>query len=335
MEHKDLGQKTSIKKALELWNLERETAEEKLWDLEQEPWLEYFFVNKLAGRFKGVSIGKWLLWGILAVLAVIALYPVFFLISGSVMGKDELASCLGAVIAGNQGYAEFPLLPAYPTLRHYVEVFLDSPGFFVMFWNSIKITFGVLAGQLLVGTMAAWGFAKYDFPWKKGFFLIYMILMLLPFQVLMLSDYLVLDRLALTDNLWGIILPGAFSTFPVFIMYRFFTELPESLLESARLDGAREWQLFYYIGLPIGSSGVIAAMVLGFLEYWSLIEQPMTFLKEIRLFPLSIFLPDITSAGQSGMAFAASVVTFLPALLVFLGGQDYLEQGIMAGAVKE
>ena len=118
-------------------------------------------------------------------------------------------------------------------------------------------------------------------------------------------------------------------------MYRFFTEIPDSLIESAKLDGAREWQLFVYLALPVGSSGVIASLVLGFLEYWSLIEQPMTFLKDKSLYPLSIFLPDITNVGKSGMTFAASVVTFLPAVLVFLGGQDYLEQGIMAGAVKE
>lgn len=151
----------------------------------------------------------------------------------------------------------------------------------------------------------------------------------------MLSDYLVLDLFSLTDNLWGIILPGAFSTFPVFIMYRFFTEIPDSLIESAKLDGAKEWQLFLYLAVPIGSSGIIACMVLGFLEYWSLIEQPLTFLKDKSLFPLSIFLPDITSVSKSGMAFAVSVITFFPAVLVFLGGQDYLEQGIMAGAVKE
>ncbi|MEY8391238.1 carbohydrate ABC transporter permease [Lachnospiraceae bacterium] len=283
----------------------------------------------------GRKISKIILLSILGLFAVLALYPVFFLIAGSLMGNDELAGYLGAVVAGREGYVDFPLLPGYPTLKHYVEIFLDSPEFFVMFWNSMKITFGVLAGQLVVGTMAAWGFAKYHFPGKKACFLIYMILMLLPFQVLMLSDYLVLDQLKLTDNLWGIILPGAFSTFPVFIMYRFFTELPDSLVESARLDGAREWQLFWYIALPIGSSGVIASMVLGFLEYWSLIEQPMTFLKNKSLLPLSVFLPDITNIGRAGMAFAASVVTFIPAVLVFLGGQDYLEQGIMAGAVKE
>ena len=251
------------------------------------------------------------------------------------MGDDELKRYLGAIVSGSEGYADFPLLPLFPTLRHYVEIFLDTPEFFVMFWNSVKITFGVLAGQFLVGTMAAWGFAKHKFPGKRGFFLIYMILMLMPFQVLMLSDYLVLDWMRLTDSLWGIILPGVFSTFPVFIMYRFFTEIPDSLIESAKLDGAKEWQLVCYIAVPMGSSGIISAMVLGFLEYWSLIEQPLTFLKDKSLFPLSIFLPDITSIGKSGVAFVASVITFLPALLVFLGGQDYLEQGIMAGAVKE
>ena len=291
--------------------------------------------HRKANKIHNIRLGRKFCWLVLAVLAVIALYPVFFLLAGSFMGNDELSSCLGPVISGNKGYVDFPLLPLFPTLRHYVEVFLDTPEFFVMFWNSVKITFGVLVGQFAVGTMAAWGFAKYKFPGKRVFFLLYMILMLMPFQVLMLSDYLVLDWMKLTDNLWGIILPGVFSTFPVFIMYRFFTEIPDSLLESAKLDGAREWQLFCYLALPIGSSGVISSMVLGLLEYWSLIEQPMTFLKDKSLFPLSIFLPDITAISQSGVAFVASVVTFLPALLVFLGGQDYLEQGIMAGAVKE
>lgn len=291
--------------------------------------------SKVKDRKIGQRVRRILFWTLFVILALVVLYPIVFLIAGSLMGNDELGSYFGAVFLGKDGYAEFPLLPKFPTMQHYVEVFMDSPGFFVMFWNSVKITLGVLIGQFVVGTMAAWGFAKYDFPWKRGFFLLYVILMLMPFQVLMLSDYLVLDLLSLTDNLWGIILPGAFSTFPVFIMYRFFTEIPDSLIESAKLDGAKEWQLFLYLAVPIGSSGIIACMVLGFLEYWSLIEQPLTFLKDKSLFPLSIFLPDITSVSKSGMAFAVSVITFFPAVLVFLGGQDYLEQGIMAGAVKE
>ena len=272
---------------------------------------------------------------ILGLFALLGISPIIFLAAGTFMGNEEIMEAIGPVMQDQRGHASWKLLPQFPTMKNLVELLLDSPEFFQMFWNSVKITFGVLLGQFLVGTMAAWGFAKYKFPGKKGFFLIYMILMLMPFQVLMLSDYLVLDWMKLTDHLWGIILPGVFSTFPVFIMYRFFTEISDSLIESAKLDGARDWQLFCHIALPMGSSGIISAMVLGFLEYWSLIEQPLTFLKDKSLFPLSIFLPDITAISKSGIAFVASVITFFPALLVFLGGQEYLEQGIMAGAVKE
>lgn len=282
-----------------------------------------------------LHLGRKAVWILLIVLALLAVYPVIFLSAGSLMGADELADCLGAVVSGAEGYASFPVLPKYPTLQHFVEVLLDSPEFFVMFWNSILITFGVLGGQFVAGTMAAWGFARYEFPCKRGIFLLYIVLMLLPFQVLMLSDYLLLDRLRLLDSLWAVILPGMFSTFPVFIMYRFFAEIPDSLIESARLDGAREWQLFWYLALPMGSSGIIAALVLGFLEYWSLIEQPLTFIKDKSKLPLSVFLPDLTMTGKAGFLFAVSVVTFLPAIIVFMGGRDYLEQGIMAGAVKE
>ena len=282
-----------------------------------------------------LHLGRKAVWILLIVLALLAVYPVIFLSAGSLMGADELEDCLGAVVSGAEGYASFPALPKYPTLQHFAEVLLDSPEFFVMFWNSILITFGVLGGQFVAGTMAAWGFARYEFPCKRGIFLLYIVLMLLPFQVLMLSDYLLLNRLRLLDSLWAVILPGMFSTFPVFIMYRFFAEIPDSLIESARLDGAREWQLFWYLALPMGSSGIIAALVLGFLEYWSLIEQPLTFIKDKSKLPLSVFLPDLTMTGKAGFLFAVSVVTFLPAIIVFMGGRDCLEQGFLSVAVKE
>lgn len=157
-------------------------------------------------------------------------------------------------------------------------------------------------------------------------FTLYIALMMMPFQVLMLSNYLVLDGLSLLDSQAGIIFPAVFSTFPVFIMYRFFAGVPDSLIEAAKLDGAGNFQIFWRIGLPLGSPGILSAMVLGFLEYWNLIEQPMAFLKTKSLWPLSLFLPNI-GMEQAGLAFATSIVVLIPALLVFLAGQEYLEQG--------
>ena len=279
---------------------------------------------------------------LLAVLALVAVFPVLFSITGSLMGQNELNDLLGAVLTSDSGSASgqtvnhvsWRVLPLYPTLKSYVKVLLDSPEFFVMFWNSVKITVGVLAGQILVGVPAAWGFARYRFPGKNMLFMIYVALMMMPFQVMMLSNYLVLDQMALLDNLWGIILPSVFSTFPVFIMYRFFESIPEALTESARLDGAGELLIFIRIGIPLGSPGIISALVLGFLEYWNLIEQPMAFLKTKSLWPLSLYLPQIDMA-QTGKAFAVSVLVLIPAVIVFLEGQDYLEQGIISTAIKE
>ena len=197
----------------------------------------------------------------------------------------------------------------------------------------MKITGGILLGQLLVGVPAAWAFARYRFPCHNLLFTLYMVLMLMPFQVTMLSNYLVLNGMGLMDTQLSIILPGIFSTFPVFLLYRFFSSIPVEILESARIDGAGELQIFLQFGLPLGSAGIISQAVLGFLEYWNLVEQPLTFLKDQRLWPLSLFLPDIT-LSNAGMAVTASVITLLPALLVFLAGQNYLEQGIAASGLK-
>ncbi|MDO5336525.1 MAG: carbohydrate ABC transporter permease [Eubacteriales bacterium] len=271
---------------------------------------------------------------LVGLLALVVLSPVLFLLTGSLMGDGELQTALGPALTQMEGYAFFRFLPRYPTLASYAGLLLDTPSFFVMFWNSVKLTGAILIGQLFVGTPAAWAFAQYRFPGKRLLFLLYILLMMMPFQVMMLSNYLVLDSFSLLDTHEGIILPAVFSTFPVFIMYRFFQGIPKALLDAARLDGAGDFRLFWNIGIPLGAPGIFSVLVLGFLEYWNLLEQPMAFLKTKALWPLSLFLPNL-DLSRAGVAFAASAVAMIPAVLVFLSGQEYLEQGILAAAVKE
>lgn len=271
---------------------------------------------------------------ILLFFALLEISPVLFLLAGAFMGNQEIVHYIAPVLKQGDGYAAWKFIPDYPTLTNLVGVLLDSPEFFRMFWNSVKITGGILAGQLVIGMPAAWGLAKYSFHGKKMIYMLYIIMMMMPFQVTMLSEYLVLDRLKLLDTLFAVILPGMFSTFPVFIMYRFFKGIPESVLEAARIDGAGEWQIFWGIGVPLGVSGIISAVVLSFLECWSMIEQAMTFLQTKSLWPLSLFLPKIDE-GNAGLSLCASFVALLPAVFVFLAGQDYLQQGIASSATKD
>ena len=156
----------------------------------------------------------------------------------------------------------------------------------------------------------------------------------MPFQVIMLSEYLVLRNLSLLDSLWSIILPGAFSTFPVFVLYNFFRAIPEDIIESARLDGASELKIFVKIGIPLGKNGIVAALLLQFLEYWNVVEQPMIFLDSKELWPLTLYLPEI-GMENAGQAIVAAVITLVPTMILFFMCKDQLEKGIVASAVKE
>ena len=130
------------------------------------------------------------------------------------------------------------------------------------------------------------------------------------------------------------ILPGIFSAYPVFLMTRFFAAIPEDVLEAARLDGAGEWQIFRYIALPAGLPGLLSVGILSFLDIWNMIEQPMTFLKNRALWPLSLFLPETTLA-DAGLGFASAFLMLIPALLLFALCQDALERGISLSGGKE
>jgi len=120
----------------------------------------------------------------------------------------------------------------------------------------------------------------------------------------------------------------------VFIMTRFFQAIPASLTEAAAIDGAGPFMVFLRVGLPLGAPGILSAVVLGFFEYWNALEVPLTFLKDKSLWPLSLYLPAISSENV-GVSLIASVVMLTPALLIFLFGQKYLEQGITAAGMKD
>lgn len=281
-----------------------------------------------------VSLRKAVTTFLLILPGMFVVLPVVLLITGSVMDHYELTGYLSSVFMDGSEFISWKLMPDYPSFENYGKLLFMTPQFFVLFWNSVKMVLCILAGQLLVGVPAAWAFAVYKVRAGRVLFALYVVLMLLPFQITMLSSYLVLNSLSLLNTQKAVILPAVFSTFPIFLTYRGFRAIPEQLFEAARVDGAREWYIFFKMGLPLGKSGILSALVLGFLEYWNMMEQPMAFIDDKALWPLSLYLPEIVW-GQAGYAFCASVITLIPAAFVFVMGQDYLEQGIVYSGLKE
>ena len=271
---------------------------------------------------------------LLLLLVFIMCIPIIFVFTSSFMSFDEVRESFEMILGENVSrFIHWRIIPRNPSLRSYVAIFFDTPSFFVTFWNTIKIVIGILVLQLLFGMPIAWGLAKLKFPCKKVILGVYIILMILPFQVRMVSEYLVLQNLNLLDSYFAVIFPSGFSTFPVFIMYNFFKSVPDEVIEAARIDGASDLYIFLKIAVPLGKGGIISALVLGFFEYWNILEQPMLFLEDKTLWPLSLYIPNM-NLGNVHIIFSSAVLIMVPSIIIFILGQEYLEQGIVKSVVE-
>ena len=283
---------------------------------------------------KRKNLGRAVLVLFLLLPALAVWWPLWFMGTGALMPLDELRAALGPVLQGAEGSAFWPLLPSWSHAPATGGAFVGHTAVFHHVLEHLRHRVPQVLGQVLVGAPAAWAFSRLRFRGRLALFTLYIVLMLMPFQVTMVSGYLVADAMGIMDTFWAIILPGAFSTFPVFIMAKGFDAVPIALLEAASIDGAGPLRTFFHIGVPLGVPGILSAAVLGFLEAWNAIEQPMTFLKTKALWPLSLYLPQI-AAEKLGLAMVASLVMLAPAVLIFRFGQKYLELGIQASGLKE
>lgn len=203
-----------------------------------------------------------------------------------------------------------------------------------MFWNSVIIVVPIVAGQTLVASLAAYAFAKLKFKGRNQLFFIYITVMLMPFQVTLVPNYLVADKLGLVNNYLSIILPGVFNTFGVFLLKQYMEQIPDSYIEAAKMDGAGQLGIFFRIILPMCKNGIAAMFILVFIDNWNMVEQALIFLQDAVKQPLSVYLSRIIS-GERGLAFAASTLYMLPMLLIFLYGENYLVEGIQRSGIKE
>jgi ABC-type sugar transport system, permease component len=188
--------------------------------------------------------------------------------------------------------------------------------------------------QVAIASLAAYGFTRYRGRVREIIFFFYIILMLMPYQVTLVPNYLVAQWTNTIDTRWAIILPGIFAPFSVFLLTKFMRRIPISLIEAANLDGAGEWQIFTMVCLPMCRSALYSIAILVFIDYWNMVEQPIILLSDSTLHPLSVFLSKINS-GETGLAFAVATIYMVPTLLLFLHGEEYLVEGITySGSVK-
>ncbi|MBQ8786739.1 MAG: carbohydrate ABC transporter permease [Oscillospiraceae bacterium] len=277
-----------------------------------------------------------------AAAAIVFLLPTVLTIANSFMSASEINANYGAVFAkteeGSKVYVSekinLKFIPDMVSFSQYYTVLFKSPDYLLKFWNSVILVVPIVVFQLATAALAAYGFARLKGRPKEILFFVYIVVMLMPYQVTLVPNYLVSDWLNILDTRWAIILPGIFTPFSVFLLTKIMRRIPPAMIEAAQLDGAGELQIFTYICMPLCKSALYSVAILVFIDYWNMVEQPLILLSDSDLYPLSVFLSQINT-GEIGLAFAVATIYMIPALLIFLYGEDYLVEGITySGGIK-
>ena len=274
--------------------------------------------------------------------AAIFITPIVLTITNSFMAQSEINANYGAVFAKNEKggkvfiseIVNLKFIPDMVSFSQSLTVLFKSPDYLFKFWNSVILVVPIVAFQLAVAMFASYGFMRAKGKLKEIVFFLYVILMLMPYQVTLVPNYLVSTWLNIVDTRWAIWLPGVASPFAVYLLTKFMRRIPSSYIEAAQIDGAGEWQIFRRICAPLCKGCLCSVAILVFIDYWNMVEQPLILLSDAELHPLSVFLSQINS-GETGLAFAVATIYMIPSILIFLYGEDYLVEGIMyQGVIK-
>lgn len=254
--------------------------------------------------------------------STVFLMPLIYTVANSFMSSSEINQYYNS-----EGKMLLHLIPDKFSLDSYYQVFLRRSDYLIKFWNSLGLTSIIVIGQVVISSLAGYAFAKFNFPCKEPIFFIIIILMMMPYQVTLVSNYIILDKIGLLGNYLAVILPAIFSPFGVFLMRQVIVTMPDELIEAAKLDGASQAQLLFKVVVPRNMSGIVSLIILSFIDNWNMVEQPLVMLDNKYQYPLSIFLSQINQS-QPGLAFACGILAIIPVGLLFLFFEKELIDGI-------
>ncbi|MEO0477148.1 MAG: carbohydrate ABC transporter permease [Planctomycetota bacterium] len=229
------------------------------------------------------------------------------------------------------------LIPAPVTARfhNYLEVFRQIP-FARYYVNSLFIACWVTFLQVFTSSLAAFSFARLQWPGRDKVFLLYLSTMMLPGLVMMIPNYQIMITLGLVDTLGGLILPAAFTAFGTFLLRQFMLSIPASLDEAAEIDGATKWRTYWDVILPLARPGLVTLAIFTFMGNYNSFFWPLVMLKSEHNYtlPIGLLYFDSSAGQETNLLMAAVTMSVVPMIIVFVVMQKQLVKGIQLGAVK-
>lgn len=268
-------------------------------------------------------IKRILVYVLLIGLTVITLTPLIWMVSSSLKLDMDVFSI------------PIKWIPEDPQWNNYARVW-DKIPLLTFVFNSVKLTVIITVLQVITSSFAAYGFAKCKFKGRNVLFLFYVATMAIPWQVYMLPQYSMMNKMNLVDTHIGYILMQTFIPFGVFLMRQSFISIPDELLEAARIDGLSEYGIYAKIALPLSKASATTLVIFSFVTIWNDYMGPMIYFnsekyKTIQL-GIKMFIGQYST--EYGLVMAVSVMALLPVLIIFLIGQKQFVQGIASSGIK-
>ncbi len=279
-------------------------------------------------RLRKAKIGAATRYAVLFAVGLIMLYPLIWLVGASFKTNSE--------IFANPGF-----LPNEPTLEGYRQGWETSTPYTFgrFFWNTMLIIIPKTIGTAISCTLVAYGFARFEFPYKKLLFGTVIATLLLPNVVTRIPQYILFRDLGWLDTFLPLWVPSAMAgdAFFIFMLVQFLRSIPPDMEEAARVDGANSFQTLIYIVVPMLTPALISVCLFQFMWTMNDFLGPLIYLSSVDKYPVSLALKlsiDTTEAFEWNRILAMSVLTIAPALVVFFVAQRYFIEGISTGGVK-
>ena len=264
---------------------------------------------------------------VLILWSLISLFPVFLMISGSFKPLSEL-------FVNSWG------LPRNFTLDNYIRLLNYNSGMILhSFMNSVFISISTTALQLVVASMAGFAFSKYTFKGKNLLFMMFLLTMMVPGELLLTPQFVIFSRLGWLNSYQVQIIPAIANTFAMFMCRQFMDAIPNEMLEAARVDGAGHWRLYTQMALPTSVPTLGALGILQFLSKWNDYLYPRIMITKVKFKPIMVILPTLTEGGDTSgtpydLILAGCTLVVIPMLIVFFCLQDKFLKSVTLGSVK-
>jgi multiple sugar transport system permease protein len=269
------------------------------------------------------KIGRNILYVLFSAVAFVFMLPFFLMLSNAFKTSAEILRIPPTLI---------PRDPSFDSFR----TVIDEAPYFRWFGNSLFVSITVTVLVLFTCSLAGYIFAKFAFPGRDAIFIVLLMTMMVPFPVLLIPSYLVVNELGLINSLWALIVPTMVSAFGIFLMRQFIAGIPNDLIEAARLDGASEWAIYARIIVPLVRAPMAALGIFTFLAAWNDYLWPLIVINDLEksTLPLALTFFNDQHAQRYDLVMAAAAMAVIPVIIVFVIFQRQIVNALVLAGLK-